>query len=107
MENREKLIIIGGGPAGLTAAIYAGRAGLDPLVIMGPEPGGQITLTSELENYPGFPEGVTGFDLMQKMIEQAEKFSARKSHIRLILMRQVIQQNQLLLLQVHHRADWV
>lgn len=73
----EKLIIIGGGPAGLTSAIYAGRSGLEPLVINGPEPGGRITTTSELENYPGFPDGVGGFEIMQKFTEQAEKFSAR------------------------------
>ncbi len=78
-ENRkeENLIIIGGGPAGLSAAIYAARGGLDPLVINGPEPGGQITTTSELENYPGFPGGIGGFDLMQKVTEQAESFDAR------------------------------
>ncbi len=76
-NNRKvKLAIIGGGPAGLSAAIYAGRAGLEPLVINGPEPGGQITTTSELENYPGFPGGLGGFDLMQKVTEQAEKFKA-------------------------------
>ncbi|ACL70786.1 thioredoxin-disulfide reductase [Halothermothrix orenii] len=76
-NNKEKMIIIGGGPAGLTAAIYAARAGLNPMVIVGPEPGGQITTTSEIENYPGFPEGITGFDLMQKVIEQAQKFDVR------------------------------
>jgi len=77
-ENEtEKLVIIGGGPAGLTAAIYAGRSGLEPLVINGPEPGGRITTTSELENYPGFPEGIGGFEIMQKFTEQAERFAAR------------------------------
>jgi len=78
-ENRkeENLIIIGGGPAGLSAAIYAARGGLDPLVINGPEPGGQITTTSELENYPGFPEPIGGFELTQQMTEQAENFGVR------------------------------
>ncbi|HLV09961.1 MAG TPA: thioredoxin-disulfide reductase [Halanaerobiales bacterium] len=73
----EKLIIIGGGPAGLTSAIYAIRAGLNPLVLMGPEPGGQITTTPWLENFPGFPEGISGPDLMQKVIQQAGNLGVR------------------------------
>ena len=73
----QDLIIIGGGPAGLTAAVYAGRAGLEPLVIQGLEPGGQITTTSELENFPGFPEGIGGFDFGQRLMEQAERFDAQ------------------------------
>src|SRR6056297_27682 len=75
--QKEKLIIIGGGPAGLTSAIYSSRAGLEPLVINGPEPGGQITLTPDLENYPGFPDGIGGFEIMEKITEQAEKFGTR------------------------------
>lgn len=74
MDN--KVIIIGSGIAGLSAAIYAARAGNSPLVIHGDEPGGQLTLTSEVANYPGFPESVGGSELIQKMTEQAKKFGS-------------------------------
>ena len=75
MENiSTKCLIIGSGPAGYTAAIYASRANLSPILFEGMQPGGQLTTTSEIENFPGYPEGIGGFEMMDELRQQAERF---------------------------------
>ena len=87
MERIYDMIIVGGGPGGYTAALYAARAGLDVLIIERLSAGGQMNLTGQIDNYPGFPEGVDGFQLSMNMQQQAERFGAKTKYAEVLQLQ--------------------
>lgn len=118
MEKKYDLIILGSGPAGLTAAIYATRAKLSTLILSGENPGGQLTTTSEVENFPGFSQGILGPDLMQSMEEQAKRFGAEivldqayevsfTGKHKLIMTRENKYQSRAVIVATGARAKWL
>jgi thioredoxin reductase (NADPH) len=103
----ENVIIVGTGCAGLTAAIYAARANLSPLVLEGTLPGGQLTTTSEVENFPGFPEGIDGFMLMDNLRKQAARFGARYEQARIDSVNFAAEPRELVTAEKTYRAKTV